>query len=88
MPDRNVSEHHNPPQLRLGHLVFDTRTNSLGVVMDTGAYPGNGLYSLRPPRGGTEWDASPGDLRPATVTDRIRPSLAEVNARSSGGGSR
>ncbi|MET8831865.1 hypothetical protein ABZX40_39550 [Streptomyces sp. NPDC004610] len=88
MPDRNVSEHPNPPQLSVGDLAFDTRTRALGVVMDTGADPGNGLYSLRPPHGGTEWDASPADVRPATVIDQLRPALTEVNARSSGGGAR
>ncbi|MFD5555050.1 hypothetical protein ACFWIA_14590 [Streptomyces sp. NPDC127068] len=46
-----------------------------------------GRYSLRPPRGGVEWDAPYEDVRPATVTDQLRPALTEVNTRSRYGGS-
>ncbi|MFE2045769.1 hypothetical protein ACFXAZ_33610 [Streptomyces sp. NPDC059477] len=80
MPDRNVPEQQQGPQLGVGELAFDTRTRTLGVVMDTG----NGRYSLRPPKGGIEWDAAYEDVRPATVTDQLRPALTEANARSRG----
>ncbi|MFJ6660234.1 hypothetical protein ACIQNG_28360 [Streptomyces sp. NPDC091377] len=85
MSDENVPTEDQRPQLDLGQLVFDTRRDTLGVVMDTGGTWGDGRYSLRPPRGGIEWHASRSDVRPATVADRLRPALAEVNERSSGG---
>ncbi|MFE4663927.1 hypothetical protein ACFRI7_09565 [Streptomyces sp. NPDC056716] len=79
MPDRTVPEQHQAPQLSIGDLAFDTRTRTLGIVMDTGS-----RYWLRPPRGGIEWEASPADVRPATVADQLRPALTEANARSRG----
>ncbi|GLF94070.1 hypothetical protein [Streptomyces yaizuensis] len=57
-------------------------TRSIGVVM---AEYGTRYY-LRPPHGGCEWDAPRGDIRPATVTDQIRPELTETNKRSSAAG--
>jgi hypothetical protein len=72
---------HQKASFVVGALVFDNRRKTLGVVMDTGW----GRLYLRPPGGGIEWDAARADLRPATVADRLRPSLAELNARSSGG---
>ncbi|MGW4031042.1 hypothetical protein ACWEFL_17275 [Streptomyces sp. NPDC004838] len=70
-------------QLGVGDLAYDTARDALGVVMDTGTGPGDGPYSLRPPRGGVEWTASREDIRLATATDRLRPALAERNAHSS-----
>ncbi|MCX4663378.1 hypothetical protein [Streptomyces uncialis] len=81
MPGKNVAER---PQLALGALAYDTRTDAVGVVMDTGAVV-DGRYSLRPPRGGVEWSAERADVRPATVADQLRPALAEASARSRGG---
>ncbi|MFJ6568904.1 hypothetical protein ACIQNU_15900 [Streptomyces sp. NPDC091292] len=86
MSDKNVSEH-QAPQLSVGELAYDTRREVLGVVMDTGTQTGGGRYALRPPKGGIEWNASRADVRPATLADRIRPALTEVNERSSGGSS-
>ncbi|GLF97256.1 hypothetical protein [Streptomyces yaizuensis] len=68
--------------LTIGALAYDTITRRVGVVM---AEYGTRYY-LRPPHGGCEWDAPRTDIRPATVTDRIRPVLTEANARSSTGG--
>ncbi|MFF0446211.1 hypothetical protein ACFYT4_07320 [Streptomyces sp. NPDC004609] len=78
MTDGSEAAQQEEPQLTVGTLVFDTRKKVLGVVMDT---EWDRLY-LRPPTGGIEWDASRADLRPATVTDRLRPALAERNERS------
>ncbi|MEU5401015.1 hypothetical protein ABZ348_17185 [Streptomyces sp. NPDC005963] len=72
--------------LAVGDIAVDTRTGDLGVVMDTGVDPRDGRYSLRPLGGGVEWTADPGDVRPATNADRLRPALSEVNARSRKGG--
>lgn len=84
MPGRNVAEAQTP-ELNLGDLAYDTARAALGVVMDIGTVQGH--YTLRPPGGGIEWDAPDVDVRPATVTDRIRPALSEANARSRQGGS-
>ncbi|MFD7549026.1 hypothetical protein [Streptomyces sp. NPDC059816] len=82
MSRENVAE--PMPQLGVGELAYDTRKRALGVVMATDT---SGRYSLRPPRGGVEWDALYEDVRPATVTDQLRPALTEVNTRSRYGGS-
>ncbi|MGW6461289.1 hypothetical protein ACWF94_36075 [Streptomyces sp. NPDC055078] len=83
MSGKNVATERQKPQLGVGDLVFDTSTGTLGVLMDTGTDAGDGPYSLRPPRGGIEWTTSRENVRPATVTDQLRPALTEVNARSS-----
>ncbi|MFF2024886.1 hypothetical protein ACFVW2_24150 [Streptomyces sp. NPDC058171] len=80
---KNVADQPTP-QLSVGELAYDTVKGVLGVVMATDTA---GRYSLRPPRGGVEWDAPYEDVRPATVTDQLRPALTEVNARSRYGGS-
>ncbi|MFJ6659507.1 hypothetical protein ACIQNG_24610 [Streptomyces sp. NPDC091377] len=85
MSGKNVAAERQTPQLSVGDLVFDTARRVLGVLMDTGEDMGEGLCFLRPPRGGIEWTVSPADIRPATVADQLRPALAEMNERSSGG---
>ena len=84
MSGKTVAGPHTP-QLSVGDLAYDTARAVLGVVMDIGTVPGR--CTLRPPGGGIEWDASDVDVRPATVSDRLRPALSEVNTRSSRGGS-
>ncbi|MGX2996526.1 hypothetical protein JNUCC64_20000 [Streptomyces sp. JNUCC 64] len=69
-------------QLRVGTLAYDTQRKAIGVVMDVTWGP---VY-LRPPNGGIEWCACREDVRPATVTDRLRPALRELNVRSTRGG--
>jgi hypothetical protein len=64
---------------RAADLMYDTRTKRVGVVMDTHGE----CYWLRPPRGGIEWHTERRHLRPATVSDRLRESLTELNERSS-----
>ncbi|SCK32539.1 hypothetical protein YW7DRAFT_02609 [Streptomyces sp. AmelKG-E11A] len=82
MSGENVATQREESQLRVGELVFDTSRGVLGVVMDLITGTGSGRCCLRPPRGGVEWDASCADVRPATVTDQLRPALTEVNTRS------
>ncbi|MET8830484.1 hypothetical protein ABZX33_32095 [Streptomyces sp. NPDC004608] len=85
MSGENVPTNPPTPQLRVGELVLDTARNRLAILMDTGGTWADGRYALRPPGGGVEWPAWRSDIRPATVTDRLRPALAELNERSSGG---
>ncbi|MCM2389352.1 hypothetical protein [Streptomyces albipurpureus] len=84
MSGKNVAEHQTP-RLNVGELAYDTSKGALGVVMDTGTDAGDGRYALRPPQGGVEWSALCAEVRPATVADQLRPALAEMNTRSSGG---
>ncbi|MBW8735650.1 MAG: hypothetical protein JF621_00440 [Streptomyces turgidiscabies] len=42
-------------------------------------------WSLRPVCGGTEWDAAPAHVRPATPAERLSARTARENARSRGG---
>ncbi|MEU3354183.1 hypothetical protein [Streptomyces sp. NPDC037389] len=41
-----------------------------------------GRVLLRAPGGGREWEALPGDLRPADTGDALRARVADVNERS------
>lgn len=61
-----------------GAFVVDTRTGALGQVM---AREGT-LLHLRPPRGGLEWNADVGSVRPATDAERLS---AKVQATNSAG---
>ncbi|MCM2392568.1 hypothetical protein [Streptomyces albipurpureus] len=83
MSGERVAERQTP-QLSVGELAYDTARGALGVVMDIGTVQGS--YTLRPPGGGIEWDVSDVDVRLATVSDRLRPALSEVNTRSRRGG--
>ncbi|MEU2992715.1 hypothetical protein ACPCAJ_32515 [Streptomyces griseoincarnatus] len=61
-----------------GTVVVDERTGRTGVVMDhVGPY-----LQLRPVGGGREWDALPARVRTASSAERLRASVAAVNARS------
>ena len=63
-----------------GTLALDAKTGRIGQVMGhVGPY-----VQLRPPQGGTEWDARPEDVRPAGDHERLRARVAEVNAKSGG----
>jgi hypothetical protein len=44
-----------------------------------------GRVFLRPPGGGVEWTALPGELDTADERDRLRARVGEWNAASSGG---
>jgi hypothetical protein len=70
-----------PPVPALGALMVDTSGEGRvgefrGVV---GPY-----WSLRPICGGTEWDAAPAYVRPATPAERLSARTARENARSRG----
>jgi hypothetical protein len=65
-------------RLRVGELAYDIRAGALGVVMEVYG----GLYWLRPPAGGVEWDAKQANVRRATTADRLRPAVAAANALS------
>ncbi|MEW2116889.1 hypothetical protein AB0945_17170 [Streptomyces sp. NPDC005474] len=59
-------------------VVVDEHTARVGEVMGS-----EGPYlQLRPLCGGREWDADPARVRPASAEERLRASVAAVNARS------
>ncbi|MFI0909997.1 hypothetical protein [Streptomyces abikoensis] len=62
----------------VGAIVLDTGRGRVGEVM---AAVG-GRVLLRPPGGGREWEARPGDLRPAAGADALRARVADANERS------
>ncbi|MGH3310169.1 MAG: hypothetical protein ACRDP3_06240 [Streptomyces sp.] len=64
-----------------GTVVFDEERGRVGEVMDQSG----GRLQLRPVRGGREWDADPAHVRTATTAERVRATLAAVNAASRGG---
>ncbi|MCM2430150.1 hypothetical protein [Streptomyces sp. RKAG337] len=69
----------NAPEI--GALVMDKAADRLGYVMDRL----NSLVQLRPPNGGTEWEADPRDIVPATTGDRLQARVVEDRARKRGG---
>ncbi|MEU3600571.1 hypothetical protein ABZ714_17910 [Streptomyces sp. NPDC006798] len=74
-------DHPGPWEPQVGDTVRDTARDRIGrVVARTPP-----RYALRPLGGGIEWDAFPTDLRPVKTTDLLRPSLTEINKRSSRG---
>ncbi|WP_031184587.1 hypothetical protein [Streptomyces sp. NRRL F-5635] len=64
----------------VGVCAVDTRSGRVGIVM---GYEGP-YVQLRPYGGGREWDAEPGDVRHATVSERLGAATAYINARSRG----
>lgn len=64
-----------------GTLVVDTvREDRVGEFRGVaGPY-----WSLRPVRGGAEWEVDPAYVRPATPIERLRAENARSNARSEG----
>lgn len=74
------------PDLPVGRLAYDTRRGRRGVVMDHL----DGWVWLRPPGGGREWTAQPGDVEPVEADGSLggpngtvlRARVATVNARS------
>ncbi|MFE7705503.1 hypothetical protein ACFU6I_06795 [Streptomyces sp. NPDC057486] len=62
----------------VGALVVDERTDKTGVVMGhEGPY-----VQLRPPRGGTEWDAPPEALRQPTQAEELSAKVSLANGMS------
>ncbi|MCX5446848.1 hypothetical protein OSI21_15220 [Streptomyces libani] len=68
-----------PPAV--GTLLHDSRTGKVGEFR--GAV--GGMWQLRPPGGGKEWDADPQLVEPAGAADRIRALALEHNARCRSG---
>lgn len=60
-----------------GSFVVDLSRGEVGEVM---GHEGPFLQ-LRPPRGGWEWDVRPGEVRPATDTERLSAKVQVANAR-------
>ncbi|MCX5560285.1 hypothetical protein [Streptomyces sp. NBC_00038] len=80
---RAAREPHNLP---VGQLAYDTRRERRGVVMDHL----DGYVWLRPPGGGMEWTARPGEVEPVAADapegdlpqGLLRARVAVANARS------
>lgn len=64
-----------------GTVVVDEEHGQVGEVMDRLG----GKLQLRPVRGGREWEADPVRVREATAGERLRATLAAVNAASRSG---
>ncbi|MFF0447011.1 hypothetical protein ACFYT4_11445 [Streptomyces sp. NPDC004609] len=76
MNEESAREHPYEPEP--GDVVRDAATRKVGRVMDrVGA-----RVQLRPLNGGREWDALPGDLRPAAQSDAMSEAVADANALS------
>ncbi|MGW5651099.1 hypothetical protein [Streptomyces humi] len=73
-------------RLLVGEVAYDTRQEREGVVRDHL----DGYVWLRPPGGGLEWTAMPGDVEPVDDTGTgagsaaLRARVAVANARSRG----
>ncbi|MGP3999601.1 hypothetical protein [Streptomyces sp. 8N706] len=64
----------------VGTLALDAKSGRVGRVMDR-----QGPYvQLRPPQGGTEWEALAADVRRADANEQLRARVAEINANSRG----
>ncbi|MFF4174516.1 hypothetical protein [Streptomyces sp. NPDC001750] len=84
MPAKNDSSGsgQESPQLpALGALMVDTSHGArVGEFRGTaGPY-----WSLRPVRGGAEWEAEPAHVRPADPIERLGAEIARANRRSRG----
>ncbi|MFD4663890.1 hypothetical protein [Streptomyces halstedii] len=83
-----MSEEHPPPNRREpvpvpapGTLVVDTRRGDLVGEFRGVAGP---YWSLRPVRGGAEWEADPAHVRPADAREHLHAATAIANRRSAG----
>ncbi|MEU6284828.1 hypothetical protein [Streptomyces sp. NPDC047028] len=76
-----LSRSTSPRPLPVGLPAYDTRRDRRGIVMDHL----DGYVWLRPPAGGVEWTALPGDVEPEGGEGAaVRARVAEANARSRG----
>ncbi|QKW05936.1 hypothetical protein HUT18_05555 [Streptomyces sp. NA04227] len=62
----------------VGELARDTKRDRIGVVMGNEG----GLYQLRPPGGGLEWDVRPVNVERATQDQLLRARVRDTNRRS------
>lgn len=74
-----ASRRKTPQTPALGTLLADDR-DRIGEFRGERA----GLWSLRPPAGGSAWRVDPKDVRRATPAERLRAETARANARSRG----
>ncbi|WP_326699248.1 hypothetical protein OG909_19235 [Streptomyces sp. NBC_01754] len=80
--ERELSDRPAPPPVPAsGTLVVDTRRGDLVGEFRGVAGP---YWSLRPIRGGTEWEADPAYVRPATAKEYLHAATARANRRSAG----
>ena len=70
-----------PPAPAPGTLVVDTRRGDLVGEFRGAAGP---YWSLRPVRGGAEWEADPAHVRPADAREHLHAATAIANRRSAG----
>ncbi|MFE5797340.1 hypothetical protein ACFQ8C_32820 [Streptomyces sp. NPDC056503] len=66
------------PVPEVGDLVRDTATGRVGFFVRSVS----GRFLIRAVHGGTEWEAEPCDIQPATPLRELRARAAEINARS------
>lgn len=66
--------------MTVGSQAVDTKRNEVGDVM---GFEG-GRIQLRPLRGGTEWDACPEHVRPATFHEVLSAKVKATNDISEG----
>ncbi|MFJ6568537.1 hypothetical protein ACIQNU_14025 [Streptomyces sp. NPDC091292] len=59
----------------VGTVLYDTVTDKVGEFRGEN----DGRYLLRPPGGGVEWDAAPGDVEPPGSAERLRAKAAAEN---------
>ncbi|MET9658973.1 hypothetical protein [Streptomyces sp. NPDC006510] len=82
MPGENAPHREEAAQVPdPGTLLVDTsRRDQVGEFRGVaGPY-----WSLRPVRGGMEWEAEPGKVRAPSPMERLRAEIARCNARSEG----
>ncbi|MFE7107733.1 hypothetical protein ACFU98_34290 [Streptomyces sp. NPDC057575] len=79
--DDPPNEQKSPQVPPTGTLLVDTsRRDQVGEFRGVaGPY-----WSLRPVRGGTEWEAEPANVRAPSPMERLRAEIARCNARSEG----
>jgi len=69
---------HSQPEPEIGTLFLDVSRDRIGEFRGEWA----GMWALRPLRGGVEWDAKPGDVRPVTAEQALRAKVEVANRRS------
>ncbi|MER6723438.1 hypothetical protein [Streptomyces halstedii] len=80
--ERELSDCPAPPPVPApGTLVVDTRRGDLVGEFRGVAGP---YWSLRPVRGGAEWEADPAHVRPADAREHLHAATAIANRRSVG----
>ncbi|WP_330174523.1 hypothetical protein OG875_13815 [Streptomyces sp. NBC_01498] len=70
----NATENREPPAV--GTLLHDTERDKVGEFR--GAV--GGVWHLRPPGGGKEWEVAPRNVMPAGPYELLRAATAEDNA--------